>query len=58
MDETGTNQSGHITRMVATLSEPLREPHSLSQWLMMLALGAIAVFVWTRILKYITGGGE
>lgn len=50
-----TSDAGYITRMVDTLSVPLTSQHSLSGWLMMLALGGIAVFIWTRLLKYIRG---
>lgn len=45
--------NGHITRMMGFLGTPFREQRSLSSWLMVLALGFIAVFIWTRILKFI-----
>lgn len=40
--------------MVDNLTLPLRQPHSLTVWAGMLALGIIAVFIWTRILNYIS----
>jgi hypothetical protein len=50
-----TENAGYVTRMVDNLSAPVIEPHSLTVWVGMLALGGIAVFVWTRILNYIKG---
>jgi hypothetical protein len=50
-----TNSDGHMTRLMGFLGIPFREQHSLSGWIMLLALGLIAVFIWTRILKYVKG---
>lgn len=50
-----TEDTGYLTRMVSNLSAPIIEPHSLTVWVGMLALGFIAVFVWTRILNYLKG---
>jgi hypothetical protein len=50
-----TEDAGYVTRMVDNIATPLIEPHSLTVWAGMLALGLIAVFVWTRILNYIKG---
>jgi hypothetical protein len=49
-----TEDAGYVTRMVENLAAPIIAPHSLTVWAGMLALGFIAVFVWTRILKYIS----
>lgn len=48
-------QNGHVTRLMGFLGTPFKGEHTLSGWTMMLALGLIAVFIWTRILKYIKG---
>lgn len=52
MDE---QQNGHMTRLMGFLGTPFKGEHTLSGWMMMLALGLIAVFIWTRILRYIKG---
>lgn len=54
-DAQQTENAGYVTRMVENLTMPLTTPHSLTIWLGMLALGGIAVFVWTRLLHYIRG---
>lgn len=48
-------QDGHMTRLMGFLGTPFKQEHSLSGWLMVLALGLIAVFIWTRILGYMKG---
>jgi hypothetical protein len=52
----GIEQPGHMRRLTAILGLPLTQQHSLSGWIMLLALAGIVVFAWTRILKYIVEG--
>lgn len=52
----GTSNTGHINRMTEIATLPLSQQHSLSGWIMLLAVAGIIAFAWTRILKYITEG--
>ena len=49
------SQDGHMTRLMGFLGTPLKSQHSVSGWALMLALGLIAVFIWTRILNLLKG---
>ena len=54
MDST-SNQlpTGYISRMTNHFAIPLSGQHSVSVWLMLLALGVIAVLAWKHVLKYV-----